>query len=155
MNDRDWIACDFFSAASSRSDRRGRADASGTRASGTLASGTRASGTRASGTLAAVAAVTLVACGQRALEPYDGQAFPDRRPRVAWPDAGPAAVTSDNGSDTITVVSLTDHRALGGYPIGLDPLANDGAHHLTLDPVRPGPFAAERLARLPNSPCPA
>jgi DNA-binding beta-propeller fold protein YncE len=91
---------------------------------------------------AALALGALSGCGQRALDPYDGQAFPDRRPRVAWPDAGAAAVTSDNGSDTITVVSLADHRALGTYPIGLDPLANDGPHHLQIDPARRVLFTA-------------
>jgi DNA-binding beta-propeller fold protein YncE len=85
--------------------------------------------------MSALAGLAL-SCSQRALEPYDGQAFPDRRPRIAWPASGVTAVTSDNGSDTITVVSLSDHRAVGIYPIGLDPLANDGPHHLTIDPAR-------------------
>jgi DNA-binding beta-propeller fold protein YncE len=90
----------------------------------------------------ALVAGALSACGQRALEPWDGQAFPNQRPRVAWPDAGGAAVTSDNGSDTITVVSLADHRALGTYPIGIDPVAIDGPHHLAIDPARRVLFTA-------------
>jgi DNA-binding beta-propeller fold protein YncE len=77
----------------------------------------------------------LSSCGQRVLEPYDGQAFPDRRPRIPWPSTA-SAVTSDNGSDTVTIVALGDMTRVGIYPIGVDPLANDGPHHLAIDPMR-------------------
>ncbi|MFO0556396.1 MAG: hypothetical protein U0269_00110 [Polyangiales bacterium] len=85
---------------------------------------------------AALAALSLCACGQRVNEPFDGAAFPNRRPVVRWPADAAAAVTSDNGSDTITVVSMADFSRVGTYTIGLDPLANDGPHHLALDPAR-------------------
>lgn len=87
------------------------------------------------GALALTFAFGVGACGQKVNEPFDGQAFPERRPTIAWPDGG-AAVTSDNGSDTVTVISLSDFTRVGIFPIGVDPLANDGPHHLVIDPVR-------------------
>lgn len=84
---------------------------------------------------ATIATSTTLSCGQRVLEPYDGQAFPDRRPRITWPTSA-SAVTSDNGSDTITVVALGDMTRVGVLPIGLDPLANDGPHHIAIDATR-------------------
>jgi DNA-binding beta-propeller fold protein YncE len=94
----------------------------------------------ARGALVASVSAALVAlaagCGQRSLEPFDGQAFPDRRPRIPWPSSA-SVVTSDNGSDTITVVSLEGSMSrVGTYPIGLDPLANDGPHHLAIDATK-------------------
>jgi DNA-binding beta-propeller fold protein YncE len=86
--------------------------------------------------------IALCACSQRVNEPFDGAAFPNRRPVVRWPTDAVAAVSTDNGSDTITVVSMADFSRVGTYPIGLDPIANDGPHHLALDPGRRVLFTA-------------
>jgi DNA-binding beta-propeller fold protein YncE len=85
--------------------------------------------------LAALSAAAL-SCGPKVNVPFDGEAFPNRRPTIAWPAGAVSAVTSDNGSDTITVVSMADFTRVGTYSIGLDPLANDGPHHIALDPAR-------------------
>ncbi len=82
-------------------------------------------------TLALTAA--SLSCGQRVNDPFDGQAFPNRRPTIAWPQGAASAITSDNGSDTLTVVSMADFSRVGTYSLGLDPLANDGPHHLAAD----------------------
>lgn len=63
---------------------------------------------------------------------YDGTAFPDRRPPIPWPD-GHFALTSDNGSDTLTALDLAGRAVLTQRPVGRDPLGNDGPHHLAID----------------------
>lgn len=93
-------------------------------------------------TIAIASLLALSSCGPRVNDPFDGAAFPNRRPAVAWPTNAAAAITSDNGSDTLTVVSMADFSRVGTYSIGLDPLANDGPHHLALDPQRRVIFTA-------------
>jgi DNA-binding beta-propeller fold protein YncE len=85
-----------------------------------------------------------------------GEPFPNRRPRFEFP-AGDIGLTSDNGSDTLTVLDLESRRVLGSAPVGRDPVDRDGPHHVALDreagvvftalaypapPVAPGPHAA-------------
>jgi DNA-binding beta-propeller fold protein YncE len=50
------------------------------------------------------------------------------------PDGGgPAALLTDNGSDTLSVVDLAGPALIGRYPVGHDPIAIDGPHHLAVD----------------------
>ncbi|MDP3277114.1 MAG: YncE family protein [Deltaproteobacteria bacterium] len=82
--------------------------------------------------LTAIAFGLQFSCGNRVLEPYDGSAFARGRPAIVWPQ-GPSALTSDNGSDTMSVIALNGMRTVVVYPVGLDPLANDAPHHLAID----------------------
>lgn len=61
---------------------------------------------------------------------YDGPpAYPDQRPEYALPD-GDLGVTSDNGSDTLTLIDLAKGELLASVPVGRDPVDNDGPHHV-------------------------
>jgi DNA-binding beta-propeller fold protein YncE len=89
-----------------------------------------------------------------------GESFPNRRPKFPLP-AGDVGVTSDNGSDTLTVLDLEAFEALGAAPVGRDPVDRDGPHHVAIDraagivftalaypapAVAPGPHAAHGSA---------
>lgn len=92
---------------------------------------------------------------------YDGgPVFPNLRPKLALPD-GPVGLTSDNGSDTVTVLDLTTLTVIASAPIGRHPVDNDGPHHIAVDRARgfayvalaypppvvlPGPHAAHGLS---------
>jgi DNA-binding beta-propeller fold protein YncE len=64
--------------------------------------------------------------------PYEGQAYPDRRPRIAVPPGG-MGVVSDSRSDTLSLLDLTTGERFGVYPVGRDPVTIDGPHHLAID----------------------
>jgi DNA-binding beta-propeller fold protein YncE len=87
--------------------------------------------------LAITGAAALPACdGPREVRivyaGFDGAAYPDKRPEIAWP-IGQFGLTSDNGSDTLTALDLTGRKVIAHLPVGRDPLGNDGPHHLALD----------------------
>lgn len=64
---------------------------------------------------------------------YEGSApYPNKRPAHVLP-TGPMGLTSDNGSDSITLVDLTLNQTVTSFPIGRDPIDNDGPHHLAYD----------------------
>lgn len=66
-------------------------------------------------------------------EPYQGPpVFPNRRPTIELPN-GEVGFTSDNGSDTVTVLDLATGVVLGTAPVGRNPIDNDGPHHLAVD----------------------
>lgn len=65
-------------------------------------------------------------------QPYTGDAYPSRE--LTFPRAeGVLAITSDNGSDTLTLLDLPSGRRLGQVPVGRDPVSIDGPHHLAVD----------------------
>ncbi len=74
-------------------------------------------------------------------EPYEGEAFPDTRPPVRWPD-GPAALVTDSLSDTVSVVDLATGERVDVRPVGRNPVDVDGPHHLALDAARGEAFVA-------------
>ena len=77
-----------------------------------------------------------LACSKTTVERFSGEAWPDRREVLPRPaNAGPMALVTDNGSDTLTLIDLEGPRALARVPIGLDPIENDGPHHLAVDPT--------------------
>lgn len=63
--------------------------------------------------------------------PYAGTAFPDKRPVVALP-AGDFGLTSNNGSDSVTLLDLSRFEVLASDQVGLDPVALDGPHHVAI-----------------------
>lgn len=113
-------------------------------------------------------AVALCGCNtgdvKQYWEPYVGDAFPHQGQPVPWP-AGPIALTSDNGSDTVTAFDPLTGQLLAQRHVGRDPVANDGPHHLAVDrkaglvyvalaypapPIAPGPHAAHGSSSRPG-----
>lgn len=62
-------------------------------------------------------------------EPYDGDAYPNRRAPIAWPD-GPAGIVTDSLSDTISFVDVATGQRFDHRPVGRDPVDLDGPHHV-------------------------
>lgn len=90
-------------------------------------------------TLAALSA-TLGACSPSPsihveyLE-FQGEAFPSRRPPLPSARAGLALVTDSLG-DTVSLVDLDAGELVFAYPVGRDPVAIDGPHHVAVDEAR-------------------
>jgi DNA-binding beta-propeller fold protein YncE len=95
------------------------------------------------------AVVALAACqaGEpeaRVYEPYAGPpAYPNRREPIAL-SAATIGVTSDNGSDTLTVIDLDRGEVIATRPVGRSPVDRDGPHHLAIDSL--GRFVYVALA---------
>jgi DNA-binding beta-propeller fold protein YncE len=88
---------------------------------------------------AALVALAALGCGDTETRtevvytPYDGPAaYPNQRPEYPLPD-GDLGVTSDNGSDTLTLIDFTSGQLLGSVPVGRDPVDNDGPHHIGMN----------------------
>jgi DNA-binding beta-propeller fold protein YncE len=84
-----------------------------------------------------------IACEHESIEKFTGPAWPDQRAPLPRPaGGGPLALVSDNGSDTLSLVDLAGPRTLARVPIGLDPVDNDGPHHLAVDPAAGAVYTA-------------
>jgi DNA-binding beta-propeller fold protein YncE len=71
-----------------------------------------------------------------AYEPYAGPpAFVTARAPIVMP-TGDVGIVTNSGSDTISVLDLDAARITTTFPVGRDPLAVDGPHHITIDPSR-------------------
>lgn len=96
--------------------------------------------------------------------PAEGEPFPAAPRAFAWP-AGPFALVSNNGSDTVSVVDLAQRKVAGTLRAGLDPVDIDGPHHLAYHRQRreifvalaypapaiaPGPHAAHGSSQRPG-----
>jgi YVTN family beta-propeller protein len=93
--------------------------------------------------LCALLAAPLACESQSGRMPYAGEAWPDRREALPRPaSGGPLALVTDNGSDTVSVVDVGGPSTLARVPVGLDPVAIDGPHHLDVDPVAGAVFTA-------------
>jgi YVTN family beta-propeller protein len=66
-------------------------------------------------------------------DPYEGEAFPDRREPLQIPEGGAGFVTNSY-SDTVTVLDLATGETIGTYPVGRDPVTLDGPHHVAVSP---------------------
>jgi DNA-binding beta-propeller fold protein YncE len=76
-------------------------------------------------------------------DPYEGEpAFPNTRPKLPLSPRAVLGLTSDNGSDTVTVIDLSAGRVLGSRPVGRDPIDLDGPHHLAADRAQGVVFVA-------------
>jgi DNA-binding beta-propeller fold protein YncE len=97
-------------------------------------------------------------------DPYEGTAFPDRREAFSLPE-GDVGITSDNGSDSATLLDLKGFKVLASEPIGVDPVGLDGPHHVAVSrklnaafvalsypapPIAPGPHAAHGASQRPG-----
>jgi DNA-binding beta-propeller fold protein YncE len=106
--------------------------------------------------VAITAGVLAFGCSSPEDAATTGEAFPNRREPFVLPE-GDFGITSDNGSDTLTLLDLEALTVIGAAPVGRDPVDRDGPHHLALDraagvvfvalaypvpPVAPGPHAA-------------
>ena len=83
-----------------------------------------------------LACALFAACGEPDVEyayaPFTGDAFPNQRKGLVLP-SGEVGFTSDNGSDTVTVLALPTGQVLAQVPIGRNPVDLDGPHHLAVD----------------------
>ncbi|NUQ78483.1 MAG: YncE family protein [Polyangiaceae bacterium] len=68
-------------------------------------------------------------------DPYEGDAYPNLRPKIAIPPGG-IGIVSDSLSDTLSVLDLTTGERLGSYPAGREPVTIDGPHHVAADAAR-------------------
>ena len=83
------------------------------------------------------AALVCGACSsskaERVDDPYTGAApFPDLRTQLELPETD-LGVVSNNGSDTITLLDLDQRKVIATAPVGRDPVAIDGPHHVAVD----------------------
>lgn len=112
--------------------------------------------------------VALAACQPEAAElawqPYHGDAYVEPAADIPWP-AGELALTSDSLADTLTAIDPLTGTRLVSVPVGRDPVAIDGPHHLAIDRARghvyvalsypaaaltPGPHAAHGSSLRPG-----
>ncbi|HEY3494422.1 MAG TPA: YncE family protein [Polyangiaceae bacterium] len=104
--------------------------------------------------------LALFGCGEEGTEAATDAPFPNRRPAFVLP-AGDVGLSSDNGSDSVSVLDLAALAPLGSAPVGRDPVDRDGPHHVAIDraaglaytalaypppAVPPGPHAAHGSA---------
>src|SRR5690242_8868052 len=92
--------------------------------------------TRFLGCVLAAAALTSCSAPDPIIEThygaYEGEAYPDRRPKIEVPEGGMGVVT-DSRSDTISLISLATGERFGVLPVGRDPVTIDGPHHAAID----------------------
>lgn len=62
-------------------------------------------------------------------DPYEGEAYPDRRTPLVVPEGGVGFVTNSY-SDTVTAIALATGEVLVTVPVGRDPVSLDGPHHV-------------------------
>ncbi|WP_437774662.1 YncE family protein [Sorangium sp. So ce1097] len=95
----------------------------------------------------ALAAATLASCGEpdpiieTHYEAYEGDAYPNRRPKIVIPEGG-MAVVSDSRSDTFSLISLATGERFGVHAVGRDPVTIDGPHHVVVDRSRKAFYTA-------------
>jgi len=65
--------------------------------------------------------------------PYAGDAWPESRPTYSIARESLAIVTN-NLSDSISLVDLSNNKVVATVPVDLDPVAIDGPHHAVVDP---------------------
>lgn len=86
--------------------------------------------------LAAAAALTACTDPDPVIEhryaPYEGEAYPNRRPGIAIPPGGMGIVT-DSRSDTISLFDLGSGDRFAAFPVGREPVTIDGPHHVAVD----------------------
>ena len=74
-------------------------------------------------------------------DPYAGDAYPNRRPKIEIPEGG-LGIVSDSLSDSLSLLDLATGERLGSYPVGRDPVTIDGPHHVVADAARGSVFIA-------------
>ncbi len=80
-------------------------------------------------------AIAIAGCADPIYDRPDGTlAWASHRPTYVIPDGG-LGLVSNNGSDSISLLDLASGSTVGHVHVGIDPLANDGPHHATVDPV--------------------
>jgi DNA-binding beta-propeller fold protein YncE len=90
---------------------------------------------RARGAAIALASLSIAACSppdpdvEYDYDAYQGDAYPNTRPKVNVP-AGGMGLVSDSKSDTISLLDLATGQRFASYPAGRDPVTIDGPHHI-------------------------
>ncbi len=87
----------------------------------------------------AIAASTLGACGEEVTRyaPLDASAWDARGPTWEVPDGGAAGYgfVSNSLMNSVSILDLAARRTIATIPVGVVPLAENGPHHLALDPA--------------------
>jgi DNA-binding beta-propeller fold protein YncE len=65
-------------------------------------------------------------------DPFVGEAYPDRLPKLNLP-RGEVALVTNSLSDTVSFIDLSAGKLLGSAPVGRDPVDVDGPHHVAAD----------------------
>lgn len=87
---------------------------------------------RSMGALAVALGLLAGGCAETSYEPYEGEAWPNRRAPLSVPAGGLGFVT-DSRSDTVSLIDLGTGALVGQYPVGRDPVTLDGPHHVAVD----------------------
>jgi DNA-binding beta-propeller fold protein YncE len=82
----------------------------------------------------AFAAIALVACsgGTVVDRPDATLSWPSHRQQFTVPDGG-LGIVSNNNSDSLSLLDLASASTIGQVQVGIDPIANDGPHHVAID----------------------
>ncbi len=67
------------------------------------------------------------------VQPFEGEAFPDRVAVIAYPES--AGLVTNSLSDTLSVLDLGSMEVLATRPVGRNPVDIDGPHHVAVDEV--------------------
>ena len=67
------------------------------------------------------------------VQPFEGEAFPDRLAPLDYPES--AGLVTNSLSDTLSVLDLGSMEVLATRPVGRNPVDVDGPHHVTIDEV--------------------
>lgn len=106
---------------------------------------------------AAFVCAALAGCGDERVTWVAPDATAWFSPTQRWevPDGGVAVVTN-SGVSSISLLDLTTRRTIGTFPIGVVPLADNGPHHLGVNPaegwfVTPLSFPVPSIASGPHA----
>src|SRR5438094_71576 len=80
-----------------------------------------------------VLVLAALACGEKERPVWTGPGF-TTDPQPPPPMTG-AIVTTNNGSDTISVVDVAADQLMANIPVGFIPVALEGPHHIAADPA--------------------
>jgi DNA-binding beta-propeller fold protein YncE len=69
---------------------------------------------------------------ERVYDSYNGSAYPNHRPAIAYPATG-TGVVSDSQSDTLSMIDRATGQRFANPFVGLNPVDIDGPHHLAID----------------------
>jgi DNA-binding beta-propeller fold protein YncE len=94
--------------------------------------------------LSALAGLLLASCQEAPVvydpEPYEGDAFPDRSPPIAYPSR--AALVTNSLGDTVSVLDVDAMTVADERPVGRNPVDVDGPHHVSVDEAKGVAFVA-------------
>jgi DNA-binding beta-propeller fold protein YncE len=87
--------------------------------------------------------IVLLACSSGTVvdSPDATLTWAQHRATIPIPDGG-LGLVSNNGSDEVSFLDLAANRTMANVRVGIDPIVNDGPHHLAIDPTNHHLFVA-------------